>query len=180
MQGTGYGYPPAVDPLFGYFSAVAGRDGQISPEELQRCLQGAGYGNGWETFSLETCRLMIGMLDRDGNFQMGFEEFKELWNSLNQWKHTYYTVDRDRSGTVNEQELHQAIRTYGYNLSPEAFRVVFKRYARREQTIITFDDFIAVSVRLRCLSENFRRRDTHQNGTAMLSYDEFIRFSFVV
>ncbi|XP_028281148.1 sorcin-like, partial [Parambassis ranga] len=30
------------DPLFGYFSAVAGQDGQISADELQRCLTQSG------------------------------------------------------------------------------------------------------------------------------------------
>lgn len=123
---------------------------------------------------------MVGMLDRDGNFQMSFNEFKELWAALSMWKDTFYKYDTDRNGTISEGELAQAIRGYGYNLSPEAARIVFKRYARREQTVITFDDFIAVSVRLRALSENFRRNDAAQSGHAHLSYEQFIRFSFVV
>ena len=37
-------------------------------------------------FSKETCRIMIAMLDRDRSGKMGFNEFKELWAALNQWK----------------------------------------------------------------------------------------------
>lgn len=37
-------------------------------------------------FSKETCRIMISMLDRDRSGKMGFNEFKELWAALNQWK----------------------------------------------------------------------------------------------
>lgn len=29
---------------------------------------------------------MIAMLDRDRSGKMGFNEFKELWTALNQWK----------------------------------------------------------------------------------------------
>jgi len=41
-------------------------------------------------FSMEACRLMICMLDRDFSGKMGFHEFKELWGALNQWK--VYTI----------------------------------------------------------------------------------------
>ncbi|KAF0032052.1 hypothetical protein F2P81_016607 [Scophthalmus maximus] len=54
---------PQQDPLYGYFSAVAGQDGQISADELQRCLTQSGISGSYQPFSLETCRLMINMLD---------------------------------------------------------------------------------------------------------------------
>lgn len=41
-------------------------------------------------FSMEACRLMICMLDRDFSGKMGFNEFKELWGALNQWKVLYF------------------------------------------------------------------------------------------
>ncbi|XP_042371078.1 sorcin-like [Plectropomus leopardus] len=47
----GYGAAPggvAQDPLFGYFSAVAGQDGQISADELQRCLTQAGMSGSYK------------------------------------------------------------------------------------------------------------------------------------
>eukprot|EP00493_Phyllostaurus_siculus_P011377 UN11536 len=83
----GYG---AADPLWGYFSAVAGVDGQIDAIELQRCLTQSGIAGTYQMFSLETCRIMISMLDRDYSGKMGFNEFKELWGCLNQWRGTFY------------------------------------------------------------------------------------------
>ena len=44
---------------------------------------------------------------------MGFTEFKELWSALNQWKTTFMTYDRDRSGTVEPHELNQALVSFG-------------------------------------------------------------------
>ncbi|NEO88630.1 MAG: hypothetical protein F6J87_31025 [Spirulina sp. SIO3F2] len=74
----------ATDPLYGYFSAVAGADGQIDALELQRCLTSSGISGSYKPFSYETSRLCISLLDRDYSGTMGFDEFKELWNVLNQ------------------------------------------------------------------------------------------------
>ena len=62
------------------------QDGQIDSRELQSCLTNSGIAGTYQPFNLETCTLMINMLDRDFSGQMGFSEFKELWGVLNQWK----------------------------------------------------------------------------------------------
>ena len=62
------------------------KDGQIDAGELQRCLTSSGIAGNYQMFSIEACRLMICMLDRDFSGKMGFNEFKELWGALNQWK----------------------------------------------------------------------------------------------
>jgi len=172
--GAPAGYPPAAaDPLYNYFQAVAGQDGQIDAMELQRCLTSSGFSGSYQPFSLEACRLMICMLDRDFSGKMGFSEFKELWTALNQWKTTFMTFDRDRSGTIDPNELHQAISSWGYNVSPQALRIIITRYAINNQ--IKFDDFISTAVRMRLLTDHFRRRDTTQTGYANFGYDDFLQ-----
>lgn len=179
--GGGYpgygGYPGAMqpqgDPLFGYFSHVAGPDQQIDAKELQRCLTSSGISGNYHPFNLETCRTMITMLDRDFSGKMGFNEFKELWGALNQWKTTFMQFDTDRSGTVEPHEMHQALTAFGYRLSPNALNVIVKRYSTDSR--ITFDDFVACCVRMRALTDQFRRRDTAQNGVANFQYDDFIQ-----
>ena len=51
--------PGQADPLWGYFSAVAGANGQIDAQELQGCLTSSGISGTYKQFSLETCRIMI-------------------------------------------------------------------------------------------------------------------------
>ncbi|TKS82693.1 Sorcin [Collichthys lucidus] len=171
MAYPGYGAAHgAQDPLYGYFSAVAGQDGQISPDELQRCLTQSGISGSYKPFCLETCRLMISMLDRDMSGTMGFNEFKELCQVLNGWKTTFASYDRDRSGTMEGPELQHAISAMGFNLSPQAMNIVMKRYSNNGR--IGFDDFMSCCIRLRGLTDHFRRRDTTQAGTAMFHYDD--------
>lgn len=172
------GVPAAQDPLYGYFSAVAGQDGQISADELQRCLTQSGISGSYQPFSLETCRLMINMLDRDMSCTMGFNEFKDLWQALNGWKNTFTSFDRDRSGTVEGHELQQAIQTMGYNLSSQAMNCIMKRYSTSGR--IAFDDFVSCCVRLRALTDQFRRRDTSHSGNATFQYDDFIQVTMSI
>jgi len=167
------GVPGAQDPLYGYFSSVAGQDGQISADELQRCLTQSGISGSYQPFSLDTCRLMINMLDRDMSGTMGFQEFKDLWQALNSWKNLFMSVDRDRSGTVEGHEMQQVISSLGYNLSPQAMNCIMRRFSTGGR--IAFDDFVSCCVKLRALTDQFRRRDTSQTGNAAFQYDDFVQ-----
>ena len=160
------------DPLYGYFAAVAGQDGQIDADELQRCLTQSGIAGGYKPFNLETCRLMVSMLDRDMSGTMGFNEFKELWAVLNGWRQHFISFDSDRSGTVDPQELQKALTTMGFRLSPQTVNSVAKRYSTSGK--ITFDDYIACCVKLRALTDSFRRRDSGQQGVVNFSYDDLL------
>ncbi|XP_056142009.1 sorcin [Lampris incognitus] len=187
MAFPGYGAPPPgghpggyggfpgqqQDPLYGYFAAVAGQDGHISAEELQAALSQAGFAGSYKPFSLETCRLMINMLDRDMSCTMGFAEFKELWSVLNGWKQHFMSIDRDRSGTVDGQEMQQAVISMGYSLSPQTMNCIVKRYSTHGK--ITFDDYVTCCIKLRSLTNSFQRRDTNRQGTATFQYDDFIQ-----
>uniref|UniRef100_A0A3P9MQ04 Grancalcin n=1 Tax=Oryzias latipes TaxID=8090 RepID=A0A3P9MQ04_ORYLA len=175
-----YGAPPpaANDPMWGYFTAIAGQDGEVDAEELQKCLTQAGFTGSYSPFSLESCRIMIAMLDRDYTGKMGFNEFKELFVALNGWKQNFMMFDQDRSGTVEPRELSQAINAMGFRVSPQALNVIIQRYNKGGR--IFFDDYVACCVKLRTLTENFRRRDTMQQGSVTFQYDDFILCSMAV
>ncbi|XP_057680976.1 grancalcin [Corythoichthys intestinalis] len=164
---------PAVnDPVWGYFTAIAGQDGEVDAVELQRCLTQAGFTGTYSPFSLETCRIMIAMLDRDFTGKMGFNEFKELFVALNGWKQNFTMFDRDRSGTVEPHEMTQAISSMGYRISPQALNAIIKRYNKGGR--IYFDDYVACCVKLRALTDHFKRRDRMQQGSVHFTYDDFI------
>ncbi|KAJ8253352.1 hypothetical protein GJAV_G00211980 [Gymnothorax javanicus] len=170
--------PAANDPMWGYFTAIAGQDGEVDAEELQRCLTQSGFSGSYAPFSLETCRIMIAMLDRDMTGKMGFNEFKELFMALNGWKQNFMMFDRDRSGTMEPHELVQAVNSMGYRLSQQATNVIMKRYSKSGR--IYFDDYVACCVKLRALTDNFRRRDTMQQGHVNFQYDDFIMCSMAI
>lgn len=174
----GGGYPVSADPMWNYFSAVAGQDGEVDADELQRCLTQSGIHGSYTPFSLETCRIMIAMLDRDFTGKMGFNEFKELWAVLSGWKQNFMTFDRDCSGTVEPHELSQAIASMGYRLNPQSLSIVIKRYSKNGR--IYFDDYVACCVKLRVLTDAFRRRDHLHQGIISFVYDDFVQCTMAV
>eukprot|EP01147_Barroeca_monosierra_P007669 gene7669-596_t len=173
----GLPYPPPQDPIAQHFHAVAGPDGQITAESLRNTLSESGisaYPRPGDAFSLETCRIMIAMLDTDFNGTMGLNEFRELCRAIEGWKSTFQRFDRDQSGTIEAEELHEAIRSFGYNLSRRTVEGMVSRYSRHSNHQVLFDDFIALSVRLRAISERFRSRDKAGQGYATIHYEDFI------
>ncbi|XP_078537777.1 grancalcin [Lissotriton helveticus] len=187
MSGAVQGVPPGAypgypystgDPMWSYFTAVAGQDGEVDAEELQRCLTQSGIHGSYSPFSLETCRIMVAMLDRDHTGKMGFNEFKELWAALNAWKQNFIMFDQDRSGTVEPHELGQAITAMGYRLSHQTLNAIVKRYSKNGR--IYFDDYVACSVKLRALTDVLRRRDNMQQGFVNFAYDDFLQCTMAI
>ncbi|KAL4675095.1 hypothetical protein H8957_008926 [Semnopithecus entellus] len=171
-------YSSAGDSVYTYFSAVAGQDGELDAEELQRCLTQSGISGTYSPFSLETCRIMIAMLDRDYTGKLGFNEFKELWAALNAWKQNFMTVDQDGNGTVEHHELRQAIGLMGYRLRPQTITTIVKRYSKNGR--IFFDDYVACCVKLRALTDFFRKRDHLQQGSVNFMYDDFLQGTMAI
>ncbi|CAJ0967899.1 unnamed protein product, partial [Ranitomeya imitator] len=107
---------------------------------------------------------------RDYSGKLGFNEFKELGMALNSWRQNFMTFDVDRSGTIGPMELHRAVATMGYRLSPQALNIIAKRYSTHGK--IKFDDYVSCCVRLRAMTDSFRRRDVAQQGMVNFQYDD--------
>jgi len=173
----GYGQQPgygAADPLYDYYQRVAGPDQQIDSRELEQLLAQSGISGSYQMF--RGTKRLIAMCDRNRSGKMDFNEFKEMWNILHQWKNTFMQYDRDRSGTIDPQEMHTALQSFGYRLSPQALNIIIATSG--DDGRITFDGFVGAAIALRTLSDQFRRRDVQQNGQAMFTYDDFIQVTF--
>lgn len=166
------GCPPGVDPtIFYWFQAVdQDRSGKISATELRTALM----NNKMKQFNHETCRLMIGMFDKDRDGMIDIYEFAGLWNYIQQWRQCFDSFDTDKSGNIDASELSRAFATFGYRLSMNFCNDVVRRFDRSSVNTIDFDDFIQVCVMLKTLTDKFREKDRNQNGHIQLRYEEFL------
>ncbi|XP_059152493.1 sorcin-like isoform X2 [Physella acuta] len=136
-------------------------------------------------WSREMCSIMIAMLDRSQDGFMQWNEFLELQQCLVAWFKVFCQYDFDRSGFIDASELTRVIRQlFGYQIQPHTLETILKRYSRvvppNGRCIIAFDDFVAVSVRLRAYTDAFRKRDSlahggNETGNCTLGYDDFLR-----
>ena len=115
-----------------------------------------------------------GMFDRDGNGTIDVTEFNQLWQYLNQWKGVFDRYDRDKSGNIDQQELHTAFNEMGFRVSMNFCSLVVTRFDRQARSGLKLDDFIQSCVMLRCLTDAFRVRDQNLNGIITVSYEDFM------
>lgn len=166
------GPPPGIDPvLWQWFQTVdQDRSGKITSTELRSAL----VNNNWSHFNDETCRLMIGMFDKDGSGTIDIYEFAALWKYIQQWKQCFDSFDRDRSGTIDAGELGTAFSTFGYRLSANFCELCVRKFDRASLRTMKFDDFIQCCVMLKSLTDAFRKHDHQQAGQISINYEQFL------
>ena len=55
-------------------------------------------------------------------------EFSGLWKYIADWQGVFRHFDRDQSGSIEGRELAEALRSFGYNLSPPLLTLVEQKY----------------------------------------------------
>ncbi|PVV01287.1 hypothetical protein BB560_004298, partial [Smittium megazygosporum] len=143
------------------------RSGVLEADELQRAL----INGDWSPFSIDTVRLMISMFDVDMSGTIDFNEFVGLWRYIEDWKKCFRTFDKDGSGTIDRSELFNALKAFGFNVSPRVVDSLVKKVDTLGRGDISFDKFIYSCVLVKTLSDNFRKLDTNNDGWIELNYE---------
>lgn len=169
---VGFVAHPPIDPQVQqwFMSVDADKSGRITAIELQQALVNAN----WSHFNPETCRLMIGMFDKDMSGTIELNEFQALWNYIQQWKGVFEQFDQNRSGQIDFNELCNAYRQMGYNLTPQFAQTVVAKFDIMGRQSLTLDNFIQSCVMLKSLTDAFKSRDPTSSGRVNMSYEDFM------
>lgn len=138
-----------------FFEKVAGADAEIDAFELCEVLTMVlkkDYPD-MKQCSLEACRSMVAMVDRDRSGRLNFEEFRELWTTVLQWKNAFKQAD-DGSGDMTCNELRSALAKLGFKLSTPALSSICLRYANKRGNV-SLDDFIQICCRVKSTFESY-------------------------
>ncbi|KAI0035734.1 EF-hand, partial [Vararia minispora EC-137] len=179
------GPPPGADPqLWQWFNAVdTDRSGSISVSELQAALLRTDVDMNGAGFDLDTVKMLMNIFDTDRSGTIGFAEFSGLWKYITDWQGVFRHFDKDRSGSIDGYELAEALRSFGYNLSPSLLTLIEQKYAAGPSSGygpppgITFDRFVRACVAVKTLTEAFQRQDTDRDGWVTMNYEDFMRVS---
>jgi len=129
----------------------------------------------------------MNIFDTDRSGTIGFNEFAGLWKYIMDWQRVFLHFDRDRSGTIDGQELQSALGQFGYRLSPQLLNMLQRKYgsapapaaargypAAAAPPGITFDRFVRACVVVKQLTESFSALDGDRDGWIQLSYEKFM------
>jgi peflin len=56
-----------------------------------------------------------------------------LWGFLAAWRGLFDRFDTDRSGNISYQEYDNALKAFGYRLSPQFVETLFRNYDKRRE-----------------------------------------------
>uniref|UniRef100_A0A7N5JBL0 Calpain-1 catalytic subunit n=2 Tax=Ursidae TaxID=9632 RepID=A0A7N5JBL0_AILME len=132
------------------FRQLAGEDMEISVKELQTILNriiSKHKDLRTKGFSLESCRSMVNLMDRDGNGKLGLVEFNILWNRIRNYLSIFRKFDLDKSGSMSAYEMRMAIESAGFKLNKKLYELIITRYSEPDLAV-DFDNFVCCLVRL--------------------------------
>uniref|UniRef100_A0A3Q2CK41 Calpain-2 catalytic subunit n=1 Tax=Cyprinodon variegatus TaxID=28743 RepID=A0A3Q2CK41_CYPVA len=127
-------------------------------------------------FSVQTCRNMVNMLDKDGSGKLGLVEFKILWTKIENYLKIYRERDVDNSGSMSSVEMRTAVEEAGFSLNSPLHQVLVARYSEQDLTV-DFDNFVGCLVRLETMFDMFNTLEKDESGCAELNLME-VSFSF--
>ncbi|XP_008582917.1 PREDICTED: calpain-8 [Galeopterus variegatus] len=158
------------------FEKLAGKDSEISANELKTILNGAFSKRTdikFDGFDINTCREMVSLLDSNGTGTLGPVEFKTLWLKIQKYLEIYQETGYNHLGTIDAHEMRTALKKAGFSLSNQVQQTIATRFACSKLKV-DFDSFVACMIRLETLFKLFRLLDKDQEGTVQLSLAEWL------
>uniref|UniRef100_A0A671UT56 Calpain 2, (m/II) large subunit b n=1 Tax=Sparus aurata TaxID=8175 RepID=A0A671UT56_SPAAU len=139
---------------------------------ITSCLSLTGTDIKTDGFSLETCRVMVNLMDQDsGNGKLGLGEFATLWKKVQRYLSIYKKNDSDNSGTMSTPEMRVAFKDAGFSLNNTIYQLLVARYSDPDMTI-DFDNFVGCLMRLEMMFRIFKKLDAQDSGSIELDFNQ--------
>ncbi|XP_056228684.1 calpain 2, (m/II) large subunit b [Seriola aureovittata] len=171
-----------VDAGFrGLFTKLAGDDMEISAAELRTIMNkivAKRTDIKTDGFSMDTCRIMVNLMDDSGNGKLGLGEFATLWKKVQRYLSIYKKNDSDDSGTMSTPEMRVAFKDAGFTLNNTIYQQLVARYSDPDMTV-DFDNFVGCLMRLEMMFKIFKKLDAHESGSIELNFNQWLNFAMI-
>lgn len=166
-----------IDPHFkNIFKQIAGNDMEVGVFELLKILNNiVSHRSDIKTdgFGVETCRMIISLLDKDESDKLGLLEFHKLWLKIQRYLEIFKQHDSDNSGTMSSHEMRDAATEAGFQVNSAVLQAIVSRYADA-RFAIDFDSFVGCLIKLEMLFKMFKALDKCDSGKIELDIQQWL------
>lgn len=149
------------------------RSGAISANEL------ANVAVGGIRLGIDLAIKLVRIFDVDGNGQIDFREYASLHKFLLSMQQVFSMGDKDRNGRLDSREIHEALRTGGFNMSYNTSHALYRKY---DTTGYGLDmaQWIALVAHVAMTRTAFETRDRERKGQIVFNFDQLLEFSAAI
>jgi len=146
------------------------RSGSIAANEL------ANVAIGGTPIGIETAGKLIRVFDVDKNGTIDFYEYAALHKFLLSMQALFQQQDRDRSGTLDANEIGSALAAGGFRMGPLAIQSLFRKYNKSGYGITTVE-FLGLVAHVAQVKSIFEWRDKQRSGQVVLDMDSLLEIT---
>eukprot|EP01118_Nematostelium_gracile_P020491 TRINITY_DN994_c0_g1_i1.p1 TRINITY_DN994_c0_g1~~TRINITY_DN994_c0_g1_i1.p1 ORF type:complete len:341 (-),score=99.33 TRINITY_DN994_c0_g1_i1:29-1009(-) len=159
--------PQEMSQIQAWFGAAdRDRSGTVSAMEL------ANLSVGNFPLGFETAAVLIKIFDKDNNGTLDFTEFATLHKFMNKMYGAFLAADQDRSGYLDNREIHNALTNAGFQLSMPTIDAVMQKSGAVPGRGIAFPGFLKICGHLSAVRSIFEWNDVQKTGRVTLTYDQ--------
>jgi len=157
-----------LQKLQAWFTSVdTDRSGSITAQELQRLTFG-GFPLG-----MEVAIKLVKVFDKDRSGTIEFYEYASMHQFITLMQRAFTNADRDRSGTLDAREIHQALQSSGFTIGMGPTQLFFARVARGANSI-RFPQFLQLGADIALLKSKFEWADTSKRGIININFTQLL------
>lgn len=158
------------------FDQYAGEDDVIDASELQKILKVVmlrDFGF-METFSIESCRTLLQIMDTDRSFRIEYAELRKIWGLLTLCRTAFMCFDKNRNGKIEAFELPHCLRMLDMEISGRVMEKLVERFSDKNRDL-NFEAFVLSMAKIHELVRMYEE-ETLYEAEPTVAIDEFMQY----
>lgn len=167
---------PAEEPFDRLFHVYA-RGDKMGAREMKRFLADLSYKEFKKElkFSLDTCRSVLAMLDRNHSGKLTLDEMRSAWKEIKLYHELFLAADRNGTGFIETYELNSLLQKLGIHLDNSVLRSIDTRYGGIQKSI-SWTDFVQINCKITTLEDAFNQHKVDpRKDVAQFTKSEFFK-----
>mmetsp|Transcript_12559 Transcript_12559/g.38384 ORF Transcript_12559/g.38384 Transcript_12559/m.38384 type:complete len:157 (+) Transcript_12559:75-545(+) len=131
-------------------------DGKLDTDGVLNAFQASGL------MILQRCAsLLVRMVDRDGDGELGLEEFSSLYHFVHSVRSSFFQVDSRGDKKLRVHDVALALDVNGFNLGADVLAVICESFDVNNRGYLTLADFVELAAFITCASKLFSGYDRY-------------------